>query len=105
VPPGSEAGKKFSQMKDVKTAFVSGWMQTKHSHQNRFYHHGFVMSDHADWKDLNRTIEETGASRVFLMHRENGVLMRHLRKKGIQAFPASHLGTKNLNQFLQLSLF
>jgi putative mRNA 3-end processing factor len=63
------------------------------------------MSDHADWDDLNRTIEETGAKRVFLLHRKNGALARHLKKKGIDAHHVSSLALKNLEQFFQLSLF
>jgi len=105
VPPGSIAGKLLSQVKKVRTAFVSGWMQSGNIHRDRFFDHGFVMSDHADWDDLNRTIEETGAKRVFLLHRKNGALARHLKKKGIDAHHVSSLALKNLEQFFQLSLF
>lgn len=54
------------------------------------YDHGFVMSDHADWNDLNQTIEESGARRVFVQHR-NGALVRHLKQKGLEAFPVEAL--------------
>ncbi len=56
----------------------------------RDYDHGFVISDHADWNDLNRTIEETGAKRVFVQHR-NGALIRHLRKRGLDAHSSDML--------------
>ena len=105
VPPRSVAGKLLSEVKKVRTAFVSGWMQSGNFYRSRFFDHGFVMSDHADWDDLNRTIEETGAKRVFLFHRKNGVLVRHLKKKGIDAHHVSSLALKNLGQFSQLSLF
>jgi len=72
---------------DYKTAFASGWMQTGNEFgYGRNYDHGFVMSDHADWNDLNRTIEETGAKRVLVQHR-NGKLIQHLRAKGLEARP------------------
>ena len=67
-----------------ETAFASGWMQTNSSFSNRHYDRGFVISDHADWNDLNQTILETGAKRVFVQHR-NGALVRHLIKLGIDA--------------------
>jgi putative mRNA 3-end processing factor len=68
-----------------ETAFASGWMQTYSPYaKTSRYDRGFVMSDHADWNDLNRTIQETGAKRVFVQHR-NGTLIRHLRKNGIDA--------------------
>lgn len=73
-----------------ETAFASGWMQGGSSGYRGNYDRGFVMSDHADWEDLNRTILETGAARVFVQHRD-GALVRHLRQKGIDAHPAEAL--------------
>jgi len=43
------------------------------------------MSDHADWDDLLRTIEETGAQRVFTTHGYADILARHLRSQGQEA--------------------
>ena len=74
---------------DYRTAFASGWMQTGGWGRGK-YDHGFVMSDHADWNDLNRTIQESGATRVFVQHRD-GALVRHLRARGIEAFSADEL--------------
>lgn len=74
-----------------KTAFASGWMQGSGQGFSRGgYDHGFVMSDHADWNDLNQTIMETGAKRVFVQHRE-GALISHLKKKGIEAYSVDEL--------------
>lgn len=70
-----------------RTAFASGWMQDGGFSR---YDHGFVLSDHADWNDLNQTIRETGASRVFVQHR-NGALVRHLRSLGVEAYPSEEL--------------
>jgi hypothetical protein len=59
-------------------------MQGGYGAHGQRYDHGFVMSDHADWNDIHRTIEESGASRVFVQHR-SGALIRSLRKKGLDA--------------------
>jgi putative mRNA 3-end processing factor len=75
-----------------KTAFASGWMQGGSGF--RRHDKGFVMSDHADWEDLNRTILETGARQVFVQHRD-GALIQHLRKKGIEAHPVEKLAPEN----------
>lgn len=72
---------------DYQTAFASGWMQN--SGWKR-YDRGFVMSDHADWNDLNQTIKESGAKRVYVQHRD-GALVRHLRRGGLEAHPISEL--------------
>jgi putative mRNA 3-end processing factor len=74
-----------------ETAFASGWMAgNSHFHRNS-YDRGFVMSDHADWDDLLRTISETGAKRIFVQHRGHGALVRHLRAQGLHAFPDTEI--------------
>lgn len=80
------------------TAFASGWM----AQRSGGYDHGFLMSDHADWGDLVRTILETKAKKVFVQHRGKGALVKHLKSLGIAAFPDSDLFPKNPDQ---LSLF
>lgn len=83
-----------------RTAFASGWMAG--GGFGRGYDHGFVMSDHADWNDLVRTVLETGARRVYVQHRGKGALVKHLRTLGINAHPDTELASGNQNQ---LSLF
>lgn len=73
----------------TKTAFASGWMQNG-GYGRGNYDKGFVMSDHADWNDLNQTIKETRARRVYVQHR-NGALVRHLRSQGLEAHPVEVL--------------
>ncbi len=80
-----------------ETAFASGWM----AQGSRGFDRGFLMSDHADWNDLLRTINESEAKRVYVQHR-NGALVRHLRTLGLQAFPEDELVPTNP---AQLSLF
>ena len=81
-----------------KTACASGWM----TQGSTSYDHGFLMSDHADWNDLVRTIRETNAKKVFVQHRVQGALVRHLNNLGIRAFPDTDLFPANPDQ---LSLF
>ncbi len=78
-----------------ETAFASGWMAKGRSGFHGDYDRGFVMSDHADWEDLVRTVRETQASRVYVQHRGHGALVRHLRGLGIQAFPDTELLPQN----------
>lgn len=79
---------------NYKTAFASGWMA-----RSAFgYDEGFLMSDHADWNDLIRSIKESNAKRVYVQHRGKGALVKYLRSIGIQAFPESDLAAKNPDQ-------
>jgi len=41
------------------------------------------LSDHADWPDLLRTIEETGASRVLATHGHAEPLAKFLQSRGL----------------------
>lgn len=84
--------------KNFETAFASGWMAKGH----HGYNQGFVMSDHADWNDLVKTIVQSRAKRVYVQHRGSGALVKHLKKMGLQAFPESELLPSNP---AQLSLF
>ena len=96
APPSILRSEWMTHLGDFKTAFASGWMQGSASenggsaHGNS-YDHGFVISDHADWNDLNQTILETEAKQVYVLHRGSGALVRHLRKSGISAYPISEL--------------
>lgn len=74
-----------------ETAFASGWMSNSGRRTHGGYDTGFVMSDHADWNDLVNTVVATGAKRVYVQHRGQGALVRHLRSLGIQAFPDAAL--------------
>jgi putative mRNA 3-end processing factor len=89
---------------EYKTAFASGWM-AQGMYGSNFAHSfdkGFVMSDHADWNDLLRTVKDSQAKRVYVQHRGRGALVQHLRKLGILAFPDSDLLPANPDQ---LNLF
>jgi putative mRNA 3-end processing factor len=46
---------------------------------------GFVLSDHADWPDLLRTISQTGAGRIIATHGYTGQFTRYLQENGMDA--------------------
>ncbi len=88
---------------EFETAFASGWMAKRSGgYGTGGYDTGFVMSDHADWNDLLLTVKESGARRVYVQHRGQGALVRHLRGLGLLAYPESALVSDHVNQ---LSLF
>lgn len=71
---------------DHESAFASGWMQGGAWWIQNRYDRGFVISDHADWSGLVKTIEQSGARRVLILHgKEGSALKKHLTDKGIQA--------------------
>jgi putative mRNA 3-end processing factor len=75
---------------NYKTAFASGWMNAKSLHYGS-YDTGFVMSDHADWNDLIQTVQQSQAKTIYVQHRGQGALVKHLKTLGLKAFPDSGL--------------
>ncbi len=83
LAPPSAAGtpwiRRFGRM---STAMASGWMQIRGTRRRRALDRGFVLSDHADWHDLLRSISETTAEEVWVTHGYADVVARHLRESG-----------------------
>ncbi len=85
IAPPSAAGtpwlRKFAAISD---AFVSGWMQLRGARRRRNVDRGFVLSDHADWPGLLRTIEGANATHIGVMHGYTDVLSRWLTERGYE---------------------
>lgn len=64
----------------------SGWMQVRGNKRRQAIDRGFVMSDHADWDQLNATIKATGAENVFITHGYSAVFVKWLNENGVNAF-------------------
>lgn len=84
IAPPSAAGstwmRRFGPASRVETGFASGWMQVRGVRARRGYDRGFVISDHADWPDLLRTIREVGARRVLATHGGTEALATYVRE-------------------------
>ena len=79
----------------TRIAAVSGWMQVRGRRRWQAVDRGFVLSDHADWPGLLRTIEECGASRIGVTHGFTAPLARYVRERlGLETFevPTRYVG-------------
>ncbi len=85
APPSTRGSTWMRRFGDHADAFASGWMQLRGARRRRGVDRGFVLSDHADWPDLQTAIDATGASRVFVTHGQIGVMVRWLREQGLDA--------------------
>jgi len=78
----------MKRFRSFEQAFASGILRIRGTRRRRGFDRGFVVSDHADWPGLLRTIRETGAQRVYAMHGHRDALVRYLREvEGIDAAP------------------
>ena len=69
----------------ISDAFASGLMRVRGVRRQRAYDRGVVISDHADWPALLRTISETGARRVLATHGHAEPFARYLQEQGLEA--------------------
>ncbi|MEA5473982.1 ligase-associated DNA damage response exonuclease [Synechococcus sp. CCY9201] len=88
APPAAHRSAWMKRFRLPQTAFVSGWMAVRGARRRRGFERGFVLSDHADWYGLVRTVKETGARQVYVTHGKADGLARYLREvEGISAEP------------------
>ena len=85
APPSAAGSPWMKRFAHASTGFASGWMQIRGNRRRRGYDRGFVISDHADWPGLMRSIEDSQASRIYVTHGDGGTLIRHLRELGHDA--------------------
>lgn len=85
IAPPALAESKLARSANVSLGFASGWMQVRGQRRRRNVDRGFVLSDHADWQSLTKTIFATGAASVLVTHGSSGALVRFLRENGLEA--------------------
>ena len=85
APPMAHGSAWARQFGSTSTALASGWMRIRGTRRRRSLDRGFVLSDHADWADLLRAIDSTGAERVWVTHGYRAPLVRWLHEHGREA--------------------
>jgi putative mRNA 3-end processing factor len=83
APPSAAGSPWLRRFRRAQQGFASGWMRIRGNRRRRNYDRGFVVSDHADWPDLLRTIADTGARRVIATHGNTDAIVRALNERGV----------------------
>ena len=84
-PPSAVGSPWLRRFDPFSLGIASGWMNLRGARRRRGADRGFVLSDHADWDELNIAIRETGAEKVFITHGYSEVFSRWLTEKGIES--------------------
>lgn len=92
APPSSLGDRWSRRMADPVLSFASGWMRIKQRAKQRGVELPLVISDHADWNELTRTLDEVGAPEVWVTHGREDALVHHATGRGIRARALSLLG-------------
>ncbi len=85
APPSAFRSPWLKKFKEYRTGFCSGWMLVRGNRRRNGYDRGFVISDHADWTGLIKTIKESNAKNILVTHGRSDVLIRYLRDIDLKA--------------------
>jgi putative mRNA 3-end processing factor len=85
APPSAIADRWSRRLADPVTALASGWMTVKQRAKQRGVELPLVISDHADWDELLRTLDDVGAPEVWVTHGREEALVHAAATKGIRA--------------------
>lgn len=78
APPSADGTPWIRSLNPYRVGICSGWMRLRGTRRRRNADRGFVMSDHADWDQLNTAVRETGAQNVYVTHGYKSIYARWL---------------------------
>ena len=84
APPSAIADRWARRLEDPVVCMASGWMRVRQRAKQGGVELPLVISDHADWDELNRTIDEVGAPEVWVTHGSEDALIHELAKRGVR---------------------
>ena len=92
APPGAVADRWARRLADPVVAMASGWMRVRQRAKSRGVELPLVISDHADWDELNATLDEVGAPEVWVTHGREEALIHAAGKRGIKGLALRLVG-------------
>lgn len=85
APPSTLADRWSCRLPDPVPCFASGWMRVRARARQRAVEVPLVISDHADWDELNRTLDDVGAPHVWVTHGAEEALIHAATQRGFDA--------------------
>ena len=90
APPSALQDRWSRRFPDPVGAFASGWMRVRARARQRGVELPLIISDHADWDELTRTVDEIRPGQLWITHGREEALVHYARSIGIDA-EALHL--------------
>ena len=87
APPSAHGSTWMRKFGNHSTGFASGWMMVRGARRRKAVDRGFVLSDHADWTELQTAIRGAEAETVYVTHGFIPELVRWLNENGQHAVP------------------
>ena len=92
APPGAIADRWARRLPDPVVCLASGWMRVRQRAKSRGVELPLVISDHADWPELLRTVDDVGAGEIWVTHGREEALIHALAQRGRRARALALLG-------------
>jgi putative mRNA 3-end processing factor len=84
APPGATTDRWARRLEDPVVGMASGWMRVRQRAKSRGVELPLVISDHADWNELNATLDDVGAPEVWVTHGREEALIHAAAQRGIR---------------------
>jgi putative mRNA 3-end processing factor len=85
APPATLNDRWSRRLPDPVTVFASGWMRVRARARQRGVELPLVISDHADWDELNATLDDIAAPHVWVTHGAEEALVHAANSRGFDA--------------------
>jgi putative mRNA 3-end processing factor len=92
APPSALADAWARRLAEPVVCMASGWMRVRQRAKQGGVELPLVISDHADWDELNATVDEVGAPEVWVTHGREEALIHALGKRGVNGRALRMLG-------------
>jgi putative mRNA 3-end processing factor len=92
APPSAIADRWARRLEDPVVCMASGWMRIRQRAKAGGIELPLIISDHADWDDLLRTIREVGAPEIWVTHGAEEALIHAASRMQIRARALSLVG-------------
>jgi putative mRNA 3-end processing factor len=92
APPSAAADRWARRLADPVVSAASGWMRVRQRVRQGGVELPLVISDHADWDELNATLDDVGAPEVWVTHGREEALIHAAAKRGITGHALRLLG-------------
>ena len=83
APPSAVADRWARRLTEPVVCLASGWMRVRQRARTKGVELPLVISDHADWDELNATLDEVGAPEVWVTHGREEALIHAAGQRGI----------------------
>ncbi|MBV9656415.1 MAG: ligase-associated DNA damage response exonuclease [Acetobacteraceae bacterium] len=84
APPSAVTDRWARRLSEPVVALASGWMRVRQRAKSRGVELPLVISDHADWDELNETVDEVGAPEIWVTHGREEALIHCVGARGVR---------------------